>query len=187
MFDRIFNDDKSNEEKIDIQNIDKNYKLKNGNYFHFHTNEEGYYYAIYDKLGFEQDGGLLEYSDNEENETLMSIRKRLADFTDIEELADEKLEEISQDDMDYITSGQKAEDVAEEIKTKLESCDGTRSEKIGEEYDISFGQGRQKGNSQENADCSYKTTGVRKYQYQDERQGQGQKQGNGYGRQQGKS
>ena len=115
MFDRIFNDDKSNEEKIDIQNIDKNYKLKNGNYFHFHTNEEGYYYAIYDKLGFEQDGGLLEYSDNEENETLMSIRKRLADFTDIEELADEKLEEISQDDMDYITSGQKSEDVAEEI------------------------------------------------------------------------
>lgn len=116
MFDRIFNDDKSNEEKIDIQNIDKNYKLKNGNYFHFHTNEEGYYYAIYDKLGFEQDGGLLEYSDNEENETLMSIRKRLADFTDIEELAYEKLEEISQDDMDYITSGQKAEDVAEKIK-----------------------------------------------------------------------
>lgn len=35
MFDRIFNDDKSNEEKIDIQNIDKNYKLKNGNYFLF--------------------------------------------------------------------------------------------------------------------------------------------------------
>ena len=117
MFDRVFNDDKSKDtEEIDIQNIDKNYKLKNGNYFHFHTNEEGYYYKIYDQFGFEQDGGLLEYSDNEENETLMSIRKRLAEFTDIEELADEKLEEISQDDMDYITSGQKAEDIAEEVK-----------------------------------------------------------------------
>lgn len=117
MFDRVFNDDKSKDtEEIDIQNIDKNYKLKNGNYFHFHTNEEGYYYEIYDQFGFEQDGGLLEYSDNEENETLMSIRKRLAEFTDIEELADSNLQEVSQDDMDYITSGQKAEDIAEEIK-----------------------------------------------------------------------
>ena len=117
MFDRVFNDDKSKDtEEIDIQNIDKNYKLKNGNYFHFHTNEEGYYYEIYDQFGFEQDGGLLEYSDNEENETLMSIRKRLAEFTDIEELADSNLQEVSQYDMDYITSGQKAEDIAEEIK-----------------------------------------------------------------------
>ena len=116
MFDRVFDDDKSNDiRKTDIQNLDKNYKLKDGKYFHFHTNEEGYYYAIYDQFGVEQDGGLLEYSDNEENETLMSIRKRLAEFTDIEELADEKLEEISQDDMDYITSGQKAENVAEGI------------------------------------------------------------------------
>ena len=117
MFDRVFDDDKSNDiEEIDIQNIDKNYKLRNGNYFHFHTNEEGYYYEIYDQFGFEQDGGLLEYSDNEQNETLMSIRKRLAEFTDIEELADSNLQEVSQDDMDYITSGQKVEDVAEEIK-----------------------------------------------------------------------
>ena len=117
MFNRVFDDNKSNDtEEIDIQNIDKNYKLKNGNYFHFHTNEEGYYYEIYDQFGFEQDGGLLEYSDNEENETLMSIRKRLAEFTDIDELADVNLQEVSQDDMDYITSGQKVEDVAEEIK-----------------------------------------------------------------------
>ena len=94
----------------ELQNIDKNYQLKNGDYFHFHTNEEGYYYTIYDKFGFEQDGGLLEYSDNEENETLMSIRKRLADFTDIKELADVNLKEVSQEDMDYITSGQKTEE-----------------------------------------------------------------------------
>lgn len=45
---------------IDISsiNIEKNYKLNNGNYFHFHTNDEGYYYAIYDNRGTEIDGGL---------------------------------------------------------------------------------------------------------------------------------
>ena len=117
MFDRVFNDEKSNiDEEVAIQNIDKNYKLKNGNYFHFHTNEEGYYYEIYDQLGIEQDGGLLEYSENEENETLMSIRKRLADFTNIDELADSNLQEISQDEMDIITSSQKVEDVTKKIE-----------------------------------------------------------------------
>ena len=89
---------------IDISsiNIEKNYKLNNGNYFHFHTNDEGYYYAIYDKYGVEQDGGLLEYSDNVENQTLMGIRKRLAEFTDIEELTNENLEEVSQDFIDNL-------------------------------------------------------------------------------------
>ena len=89
---------------IDISsiNIEKNYKLSNGNYFHFHTNDEGYYYAIYDKYGVEQDGGLLEYSDNVENQTLMGIRKRLAEFTDIEELTNENLEEVSQDFIDNL-------------------------------------------------------------------------------------
>ena len=116
MFDRVFNDEKSNtDEEVDIQNIDKNYKLKNGNYFHFHTNEEGYYYEIYDQFGFEKDGGLLEYSESEENETLMSIRKRLADFTNIEELADSNLKEVSQDEIDYIRSSQKVEDVSKEV------------------------------------------------------------------------
>ncbi len=117
MFDKIFKNEKSSEnEEFDIQNIDKNYKLKNGSYFHFHTNEEGYYYEIYDNLGVEQDGGLLEYSDNEENENIMSIRKRLAEFTDIEELTDPKLEEISQEDFDNITSGQKADDEFKEVE-----------------------------------------------------------------------
>ena len=117
MFDRVFNEyTKSEDAEIEIQNIDKNYKLRNGNYFHFHTNEEGYYYEIYDQFGFEKDGGLLEYSDNEENETIMSIRNRLAEFTDIKELADNNLEEVSQDDMDYITSGQKADDVVKEVE-----------------------------------------------------------------------
>ena len=66
----------------------------------------GYYYEIYDKFGIEQDGGLLEYSDNEENETLMSIRKRLAEFTDIEELENENLKEISQEEFDEVLSRQ---------------------------------------------------------------------------------
>lgn len=118
MFDRVFHKDIKQEE-TNIENLDKNYKLKNSDYFHFHTNEEGYYYEIYDQFGFEQDGGVLEYSDNEENETLMSIRKRLADFTDITELADPNLQEVSQEDMDYIISGQKMEDVGNEIKDNI--------------------------------------------------------------------
>ena len=101
---------------IDINNLDKNYRLKDGNIFHFHTNEEGYYYEIYDKFGLEQDGGLLEYSDNEENETLMSIRKRLAEFTDIEELADENLEELTQEEFENIINSQDVEDIRQAQK-----------------------------------------------------------------------
>lgn len=74
MFNQVFKDENVNEnDKIEIQNIDKNYKLKNGNYFHFHTNEEGYYYAIYDNRGTEIDGGLLEYSQNTDKENLDDI------------------------------------------------------------------------------------------------------------------
>ncbi len=94
----------------DIQNIEKNYKLSNGNYFHFHTNEDGYYYSIYDKNGIEQDGGLLEYSDNEENQTLLDIRKRLAEFTNIEELANEDLEEVSQEFIDNLENFEKTKE-----------------------------------------------------------------------------
>ena len=100
----------------DITNIDKNYKLNDGRYFHFHTNEEGYYYDIYDKDGVAQDGGLMEYSDNEENETIMSIRTRFADFTGINELADENLEEIPKDDFEEITKEQEIEDATIENK-----------------------------------------------------------------------
>ena len=92
--------------KEDTTNIDKNYKLNDGRYFHFHTNEDGYYYDIYDKNGIVQDGGLIEYSDNEENETLMSIRTRLADFTGLNELSEENLEEISKDEFEEITKKQ---------------------------------------------------------------------------------
>ena len=86
--------------------IEKNYKLSNDQYFHFHTSEEGYYYSIYDKYGNEQDGGLLEYSENEETQTLSSIRKRLADFTNIEELSNENLEEVSQDFIDNLANNE---------------------------------------------------------------------------------
>ena len=112
MFERALNNNAINTneikeaDKIDISNLDKNYRLNDGNIFHFHTNEEGYYYEIYDKFGIEQDGGLLEYSDNEENETLMSIRKRLAEFTDIEELENENLKELSQEEFDEVLSRQ---------------------------------------------------------------------------------
>lgn len=102
MLDRGLKENTNDFIDISIINIEKNYKLSNGNYFHFHTNDEGYYYAIYDKYGVEQDGGLLEYSDNVENQTLMGIRKRLAEFTDIEELTNENLEEVSQDFIDNL-------------------------------------------------------------------------------------
>ena len=121
MFERALNKNNNtiDSNEIDISNLDKNYRLNDGNIFHFHTNEEGYYYEIYDKFGFEQDGGLLEYSDNEENETLMSIRKRLAEFTDIEELVDENLKEISQEEFDYITSGQKIDHVVKDVEQSI--------------------------------------------------------------------
>lgn len=54
MYDARINPDQKqvaiDEENQDIQNIEKNYKLSNGNYFHFHTNDEGYYYEIYNTL-----------------------------------------------------------------------------------------------------------------------------------------
>lgn len=105
--------------KEQIQQIEKNYKLSNGNYFHFHTNEEGYYYSIYDRHGFEQDGGLLEYSNNENSQTLADIRRRLAEFTDIEELTNENLEEVSQDFIDRLESHQDLDDVLKEVENTI--------------------------------------------------------------------
>ena len=103
MFDSAFKEDKiTDKDKLTIENIEKNYKLTNGNYFHFHTSEEGYYYSIYDQYGNEQDGGLLEYSDNKENQTLIDIRKRLAEFTNIKELSNENLKEVSQEFIDEL-------------------------------------------------------------------------------------
>lgn len=105
-----------------IQNIEKNYRLSNGNYFHFHTNDEGYYYVIYNNFGTEIDGGLLEYSEiDNTGQSELDIRKRLADFTDIEELTNENLREISQEFIDNLESGVIAEEVGNAVLEKLES------------------------------------------------------------------
>lgn len=106
---------------IDISsiNIEKNYKLSNGNYFHFHTNDEGYYYAIYDNRGTEIDGGLLEYSENADKKTLDDIRKDLAKFTDITELADTNLEEVSQEFIDNLEQEAELKDIADRAETQI--------------------------------------------------------------------
>ena len=106
---------------IDISsiNIEKNYKLSNGNYFHFHTNVEGYYYAIYDNRGTEIDGGLLEYSENADKKTLDDIRKDLAEFTDITELADTNLEEVSQEFIDNLEQEAELKDIADRVETQI--------------------------------------------------------------------
>ena len=114
---KALNKNNDSKELIGNEDIEKNYKLLDGGYFHFHTDEEGYYYAIYDKNGVEQDGGLLEYSDNEENQTLMDVRKRLADFSGIEELSNINLEEASQEFIDSLedNNNSQQEDITIEV------------------------------------------------------------------------
>ena len=81
------------------------YRLKNGEYFHFHQSDENYYdYTLYNKYGEEIDGGILDFGEDEENQSLMQIRERLADFTGIDELKNPGLEyipEIDYEDEDY--------------------------------------------------------------------------------------
>ena len=75
--------------------------LKDGTYFHFHPNDEGYYYAIMNQENEEIDGGLLEYSLPFENEeSLKSILKRLNDFTGIEELISKDLDIRNKSDIE---------------------------------------------------------------------------------------
>ena len=126
MYDARINTDQKqvaiDEENQDIQNIEKNYKLSNGNYFHFHTNDEGYYYAIYNNFGTEIDGGLLEYSEiDNTKQSELDIRKRFAEFTDIEELANENLREVSQEFIDALESGAIAEEVGNAVLEKVEN------------------------------------------------------------------
>ena len=81
------------------------YRLKNGEYFHFHQSDENYYdYTLYNKYGEEIDGGILDFGEDEESQSLMQIRERLADFTGIDELKNPELEyipEIDYEDEDY--------------------------------------------------------------------------------------
>ena len=103
IIDRVFQDENS-EIKVEKLEFEKNYKLSNNTYFHVHTNEEGYYYAIYDSNGTELDGGLLEYSETDEKQqNINDVKIRLAEFTDINELK-EDLEEVSQEFIDNLES-----------------------------------------------------------------------------------
>lgn len=72
--------------------MNKNYKLSNGQFFHFHECEDGFDYTVYDRNGLLIDGGILEYdlrfSSNEEK-----VLKALATFTEIPQLlGDDKVE-----------------------------------------------------------------------------------------------
>lgn len=81
------------------------YRLETGEYFHFHQSDDNYYdYTLYNKYGEEIDGGMLDFGEDEENQSLMQIRERLADFTGIDELKNPGLEyipEIDYEDEDY--------------------------------------------------------------------------------------
>ena len=99
-----------------MEEINKIYKLNNGSYFEVFNSDEGYYYSIYDKTGLEIDGGLLEYGDNEDNQTLMDIRNRLAEFSGYEELKDENLEEVSQTFLDDLIDSREVPQKEENIR-----------------------------------------------------------------------
>lgn len=81
------------------------YRLKTGEYFHFHQSDDNYYdYTLYNKYGEEIDGGMLDFGEDEESQSLMQIRERLADFIGIDELNNPDLEyipEIDYEDEDY--------------------------------------------------------------------------------------
>lgn len=78
--------------------FEKNYKLPDGNYFHFHLTDEGYYYSVYNKEFLEINGGLMEYDPeiNEDKQTIKEIRERLSAFSGYD-ITSPSLEEIDND------------------------------------------------------------------------------------------
>ena len=65
---------------------------------------------------------LLEYSEiDNTKQSELDIRKRLAEFTDIEELANENLREVSQEFIDALESGAIAEEVGNAVVEKVEN------------------------------------------------------------------
>lgn len=75
------------------------YRLKTGEYFHFHQSDDNYYdYTLYNKYGEEIDGGMLDFGEDKESQSLMQIRERLADFTGIDELKNPGLKYIPEID-----------------------------------------------------------------------------------------
>lgn len=73
--------------------IDKNYKLSDGSYFHFHETLDGYDYTIYDSSKNELDGGILETNSNNEKEIL----KELSIFTGLNELLTKDIIELNEE------------------------------------------------------------------------------------------
>lgn len=100
------------------------YRLETGEYFHFHQSDDNYYdYTLYNKYGEEIDGGMLDFGEDEENQSLMQIRERLADFTGIDELKNPGLEYISEidyEDEDYFIEYSEILNEIIEIDTKEE-------------------------------------------------------------------
>lgn len=82
------------------------------------------------------------------------------------EILDEKVEE-----------GLITEQEADEIETKLENCDGTRQEKIGQEYGVCFGKGEEVCQNREN--CENYEERNKNGKNQEERQTKGKGKGNG--------
>lgn len=100
------------------------YRLETGEYFHFHQSDDNYYdYTLYNKYGEEIDGGMLDFGEDEESQSLMQIRERLADFTGIDELKNPGLEyipEIDYEDEDYFIEYSDILNEIIEIDTKEE-------------------------------------------------------------------
>lgn len=100
------------------------YRLETGEYFHFHQSDDNYYdYTLYNKYGEEIDGGMLDFGEDEESQSLMQIRERLADFTGIDELKNPDLEyipEIDYEDEDYFIEYSDILNEIIEIDTKEE-------------------------------------------------------------------
>ena len=69
--------------------INENYLLSNGQYFHFHRCDDGFDYTIYDHNGMEIDGGILEYEFITKL-IVKDILKELSEFTGIKELLEKK-------------------------------------------------------------------------------------------------
>ena len=100
------------------------YRLETGGYFHFHQSDDNYYdYTLYNKCGEEIDGGMLDFGEDEESQSLMQIRERLAAFTGIDELKNPGLEyipEIDYEDEDYFIEYSDILNEIIEIDTKEE-------------------------------------------------------------------
>ena len=104
--------------------MDKSYKLEDNTYFHFHTNEEGYYYSIYDRNGEETDGGLMEYDPDidEPNESLESVLDRLSSFSGITNLKQAK--EIPFEEIENTNYKDIVLEYAKRNNVKLKEYDG---------------------------------------------------------------